>query len=95
MADTNDIHSNPSLDSEDRGRGGGLRPPDIYSKLLDIILVVKGIRDRFSPYSANDLNILIDAALHNKKKMPNGIQVLYDLEQRIAAVRAAIELARE
>ena len=68
---------------------------EIYSKLLDIILVVKGIRDRCSPYSATDLTILIDAALHNTKKMPNGIQVLYDLEQRIAAVRAAIELARE
>jgi hypothetical protein len=68
---------------------------DIYSKLLDARLVLRDTAEYFRIYSAQDMNRLIEAAIHNKKKVPAGIKALYDLEQRIMAVRAAIDAARE
>jgi len=68
---------------------------DIYPKLLDTLLVLRDTAEIFRIYSAQDMKRIIEAAVSNKKKMPAGIQALYDLEQRIAATRAAIDVARE
>jgi hypothetical protein len=68
---------------------------DIYLKLFDTRLVLRDTAEFFRIYSAEDLKSLVHAALHNKKKMPAGIQKLYELERRIAEVRAAISLERD
>jgi len=70
-------------------------PTDLYPKLLDILLVLRDTAEFFRVYSASDLKDLIEASLHNKKKMPEGIRRLYDLERRIAEVQALITKQRE
>ena len=59
----------------------------IYSKLLDILVVLKHDADHFRTYSAQNLTKIIDASIHNKRKEPEGIQRLYSLEKRITEVR--------
>lgn len=59
----------------------------IYSKLLDILVVLKDDADHFRTYSAQNLTKIIDASIHNKRKEPEGIQRLYSLEKRITEVR--------
>jgi Mg2+ and Co2+ transporter CorA len=59
----------------------------IYSKLLDILIVIKQDADHFKPYSAQNLTKMIDASIHNKRREPEGIQRLYSLEKRITEVR--------
>ena len=59
----------------------------IYSKLLDILIVLKEDADHFRSYSAQNLTKMIDASIHNKRREPEGIQRLYSLEKRITEVR--------
>lgn len=66
----------------------------LYSKMLDTKLVLRDTQDHFKTYSARDLVKLIEAAIHNKRKEPEGIKLLYDLEKRIAEVRHIIEEER-
>ena len=59
----------------------------IYSKLLDILILLREDADHFRSYSAKDLTKMIDASIHNKRREPEGIQRLYSLEKRITEVR--------
>ena len=66
----------------------------LYAKILDTKLVLRDAQEYFKIYSAQDLVKLIDAAIHNKRKEPEGIKLLFDLERRIAEVRCIIEEER-
>jgi len=59
----------------------------VYSKLLDTIIVLKQAVEHFKVYSANDLTKVIDSSIRNKRREPEGIQRLYNLEKRITEVR--------
>ena len=63
----------------------------LYGKLLDIITSLRDAHKHFLTYSARDLVKLIEAALHNIRKLPEGINILYDLEKRIREVRELLE----
>lgn len=63
----------------------------LYDKLLDTKLHLRDTQEHFSTYSAQDLIKLIKAALNNRRKLPEGIKLLYELEQRIAEVRHLLE----
>lgn len=63
----------------------------IYGKLLDILIVLKDEASYFIGHSARDLVKLIHSAIHNKKRDPEGIRRLYDLENRIREVRLLLE----
>jgi hypothetical protein len=63
----------------------------IYGKLLDILIVLKDEASYFIGHSARDLVKLIESAIHNKKRVPEGLQRLYDLENRIREVRLLLE----
>lgn len=66
----------------------------LYSKLLDTKLVLRDTQEHFNIYSAQDLVKLIDTAIHNKRKEPVGIRLLFDLEIRIMELRCIIEEER-
>lgn len=66
----------------------------LYGKLLDTKLVLRDTADHFKVYSAYDLVKLIEAAIQNKHKQPEGIKLLYELEKRITEVRHIIEEER-
>ena len=63
----------------------------IYGKLLDVLVVLKDEASYFIGYSARDLVKLIHSAIHNKKRDPEGIRRLYDLENRIREIRVLLE----
>jgi hypothetical protein len=63
----------------------------IYGKLLDVLIVLKDEASYFIGHSARDLVKLIEAASHNKKRDPEGIRRLYELENRIREVRLLLE----
>jgi hypothetical protein len=63
----------------------------LYGKILDTKLVLRDTQEYFKVYSAQDLVKLIDAAIHNKRKEPEGIKLLFDLERKITEVRCIIE----
>ena len=66
----------------------------LYFKLLDTKLVLRDTQEHFKTYSAKDLVRLIDATLQNKRKEPEGMKLLYDLEKRITEIRNIIEEER-
>jgi len=66
----------------------------LYGKLLDATLVLRDTREHFKTYSANDLIKLIETAIHYKRKEPEGMKLLYDLEKRITEIRHLIEEER-
>ena len=66
----------------------------LYPKLLDTTLVLRDTQEHFKTYSAQDLVKLIRSALQNKRKEPEGMKLLYDLEKRIAEIRHIIEEER-
>jgi hypothetical protein len=63
----------------------------IYGKLLDVLVVLKDEASYFIGHSARDLVKLIQSAIHNKKRDPEGIRRLYELENRIREVRLLLE----
>jgi hypothetical protein len=63
----------------------------LYDKLLDTKLHLRDTHEHFNTYSAQDLIKLIKAALNNTRKVPQGIKLLYELEQRIAEIRQLLE----
>lgn len=66
----------------------------LYSKLLDTKLVLRDTQDHFKTYSAENLVKLIGTSLKNKRKEPEGMKLLYDLEKRITEIRHMIEEER-
>ena len=66
----------------------------LYSKLLDTKLVLRDTQDHFKTYSAENLVKLIRTSLKNKRKEPEGMKLLYDLEKRITEIRHIIEEER-
>lgn len=66
----------------------------LYGKLLDTTLVLRDTQEHFKINSAQDLIKLIKSAIHNKRKEPEGIKMLYDLEKRITEIRLIIEEER-
>uniref|UniRef100_A0A6C0DI64 Uncharacterized protein n=1 Tax=viral metagenome TaxID=1070528 RepID=A0A6C0DI64_9ZZZZ len=66
----------------------------LYTKLLDTKLVLRDTQEHFKTYSAKDLVNLIRSALHNKRKNPEGIKLLYDLEKCITDLRHLMEEER-
>jgi len=66
----------------------------LYGKLLDTKLVLRDTQEYFKIYSAQDLIKLIQSAILNKRKEPEGIRLLFDLERRITEVRCMIEEER-
>ena len=63
----------------------------LYGKMLDMKLVLRDTAEHFKIYSAQDLIKLIHSSTHNKRNRPIEIQLLFDLEQRIADIRKIIE----
>ena len=66
----------------------------LYPKLLDLKLVLRDTQDHFMTYSARDLLNLIHSSVQNKRKQPAALDLLYELETRIAEVRHLIEQER-
>ena len=66
----------------------------LYGKILDTKLVLRDAEEHFKIYSAQDLIKLIKSALLNKRKEPEGIRLLFDLEKRITEIRCIIEEER-
>jgi hypothetical protein len=66
----------------------------LYTKLLDTKLVLRDTQEHFKTYSAKDLVNLIRSGLHNKRKNPEGIKLLYDLEKCITDLRHIMEEER-
>ena len=67
---------------------------NLYTKILDIIIVVKEVREEFFTYSANDIKSLIASKMKNKKREPKALQHLYDLEKMITDLRQSFNLAK-
>lgn len=66
----------------------------LYGKILDTKLVLRDTQEHFNTYSAKDFIKLIHLALLNKRKEPEGIRLLFDLERRITELRCIIEEER-
>ena len=69
-------------------------PEDPYHKIFDLLLVIRDVRERFHTYSAPDIKRLIEAKVKAKRKEPQALQHLYELEARITDLRLALEAAK-
>jgi uncharacterized protein YlaN (UPF0358 family) len=68
--------------------------PDLYEKILNVIIVLKDTRDSFLGYSAQDIKKLIKAKLEAKTlKEPMDLGKLYELERMISELREAFTLS--
>lgn len=68
---------------------------DPYNKILEIIIVLREVRDRFQTYSAKDIKDLIASKLKSVKKEPIALEHLYLLEKMIADLREAMITAKD
>jgi hypothetical protein len=68
---------------------------DPYNKILEIIIVLREVRDRFQTYSAKDINALIASKLKAVKKEPIALEHLYMLEKMITDLRESLIRAKD
>jgi hypothetical protein len=60
----------------------------LYSQILDILVTLNAVNNRFTPFSAQDIKKLIAAKLKAKtQKEPADLQHLYKLEAIIRELR--------
>ena len=60
----------------------------LYPQILDILVTLNAVNNRFTPFSAQDIKKLIAANLKAKKlKEPADLQHLYKLEAMIRELR--------
>ena len=60
----------------------------LYPQILDILVTINAVNNRFTPFSAQDIKKLIAAKLKAKKqKEPAELQHLYKLEAMIRELR--------
>jgi hypothetical protein len=58
----------------------------LYPQILDILVTLNAVNNRFTPFSAQDIKKLIAAKLKAKKE-PADLQHLYKLEAMIRELR--------
>ena len=68
---------------------------DPYNKILEIIIVLREVRERFQTYSAKDINALIASKMKAVKKEPIALEHLYMLERMITDLREAMITAKD
>ena len=73
-----------------------MEPKDhkLYEKIVDTMIVLRDVQDRFRPYSANDIQSLITSKMKSKRE-PIALQHLYKLEAMISNLRESFILAKE
>ena len=63
----------------------------LYQQILDILVTINAVNNRFTPFSAQDIKKLIAAKLKTKKqKEPVDLQHLYKLEGMIRELRESL-----
>jgi hypothetical protein len=67
---------------------------DLYTKLFNILLVLRDTRDHFRAYSATDIKSLIKRGVESKTKVPKPLKDLYELEKIISDLRNAFLIER-
>ena len=67
----------------------------LYPKLHDVIITLDAANKLFTPFSAQDIKLLIASTMKNKKKTPARLETLYRLEDMIRAVRETFDEAKE
>ena len=67
---------------------------DLYTKLFNILLVLRDTRDHFKHYSTTDIKLLIKRGIKTKIKVPEPLKDLYELEQIISDLRNAFLIER-
>jgi hypothetical protein len=67
----------------------------LYEKIVDIMLVLRDLREEIKCYSAQDIKKLIAANLKSVKKGPAALQELYRLEAMITELRLAFVVAKD
>lgn len=68
---------------------------DPYDRILEIIIVLREVRDRFHTYSAKDINALIASKMKAVKKEPIALEHLYMLEKMITDLRESLIRAKD
>jgi len=67
----------------------------LYEKILDVKLVMRDLSEHFRPYSARDIEKLIQAKMKAKTlREPAALQELYRLEEIIRDLRESMEAAK-
>jgi hypothetical protein len=66
----------------------------LYYKIFDTMLVLKDVSYLFKTYSATDIKNLIASKLKAKKRGPNDLQALYNLEMMIRNIREEFIIAK-
>jgi len=65
----------------------------LYPQILDILVTLNAVNNRFTPFSAQDIKKLIAAKLKAKKeKEPEHLQHLYKLEAMIRELRESFNI---
>ena len=65
----------------------------LYPQILDILVTINAVNNRFTPFSAQDIKKLIAAKLKAKKqKEPAELQHLYKLEGMIRELRESFNI---
>lgn len=67
---------------------------DLYTKIFNILLVLRDTQDHFKPYSATDIKSLIKRGIEAKIKVPKPLKGLYELEKMISDLRNAFLIER-
>jgi len=67
----------------------------LYEKILDTMLVLRDVQDRFRTYSATDIKSLIASKMKSKQREPLALQHLYKLESMISDLRISLLIAKE
>jgi hypothetical protein len=70
------------------------RDHKLYEKILDTMIVLRDVQDRFRPYSSTDIKSLIASKMRSKRE-PLALQHLYKLEAMISDLRESFLMAKE
>ena len=68
---------------------------DLYEKILDTLLVLRDVRERFQTYSASDIKALIASKMKAIKREPKALEHLYMLERMITDLRETLVTAKD
>ena len=65
-----------------------------YSQLLNILLVIRDLHERFEAKTAKEIRALIRETQESETEVPIDIKHLYTLERMIADIRMSFEKAK-